>query len=81
MKERKTYPTLNEANSGCLTAAEPAMIMAVATEQAVPESIPYARIENGVLQVTPDIEEEMAAADCGEVVTMGEFQTMFAKWL
>ncbi len=41
----------------------------------------YARIENGVLQVTPDIVEEIAEVDCGETVSLTEFKTMFAKWL
>ncbi len=39
----------------------------------------YAHIVNGRLQVTPDIEEEIAEADCGEIVSMSEFKTMFAK--
>ncbi len=41
----------------------------------------YAGIVEGILQVTPDIEEEIAAADRGETVQMDEFKTMFAKWL
>ena len=53
----------------------------MATEQTIPDCVTYAHIENGVLQVTQDIEEEIAAANRGEVVSMGEFKTMFAKWL
>jgi hypothetical protein len=41
----------------------------------------YAHIVDGVLQVTPDIEEEIAEVDRGEVVSLGEFKNMFAKWL
>lgn len=80
-KRNKPYPILDEEDSGCLTVAEPAVAMAATTEQAIPDNVAYARIENGVLQVTPDIEEEIADADRGEVVAMGEFKTMFAKWL
>ena len=46
------------------------------------ESKPYyTSIVDGVLQVTPDIEEEIAEAERGETVSMTEFKTMFAKWL
>ena len=45
------------------------------------EKNPYPHVVNGMLQVTPDIEEEIAAVDCGETVSMGEFKSMFAKWL
>ena len=38
-------------------------------------------IIDGVLQITPDIEEEIAEVEQGQVVTMDEFKTMFAKWL
>lgn len=41
----------------------------------------YAHIVDGVLQITPDLEQEIAEVERGEVVTMGEFKTMFAKWL
>lgn len=40
-----------------------------------------ARIEGGVLQITPDIEEEIAASERGETVQMSEFKGMFAQWL
>ena len=43
--------------------------------------VAYARIVDGVLQVTPDIEEEIAAVDRGETVSLGEFKKMFAQWL
>lgn len=38
-------------------------------------------IVDGILQVTPDIEAEIAEVERGETVTMSEFKTMFAKWL
>ena len=47
----------------------------------LPNDVKYADIVEGMLQVTPEIEEEIAAADRGETVQMDEFKTMFAKWL
>lgn len=41
----------------------------------------YASIVKGILQVTPDIEEEIAAAERGDTVQLDEFKMMFAKWL
>ena len=41
----------------------------------------YAHIVDGVLQVTPDIKEEIAEVERGETVSIAEFKTMFAKWL
>lgn len=40
----------------------------------------YASIVEGILQVTPDIEVELAAVERGETVSMDEFKTMFAQW-
>jgi hypothetical protein len=40
-----------------------------------------AHIVNGRLQITPDIEKEIAEIDRGEIVSKSEFKTMFAKWL
>ncbi len=45
------------------------------------DDIAYAHIVDGVLQITPDIEAEIAEVERGEVVTMSEFKTQFAKWL
>ena len=41
----------------------------------------YAHVVDSVLQITPDIEEEIAEVERGETVSMSEFKTMFAKWL
>jgi hypothetical protein len=49
--------------------------------QETPMGMDYTYIVNGILQVTPDVEEEIAAVERGETVSMGEFKTMFAKWL
>ena len=82
MKERKPYPIIEEENGSCMTAQEPIADAAYAYEEvALPDDMAYARIVNGVLQVTPDIEEEIAEAERGETVSMTEFKTMFAKWL
>ena len=80
MKESKPYPQIEEDGS-CLTAQEPAVALAEPEVQAIPDDVDYAHIVNGILQVTPDIEEEIAAVDRGERVSMGEFKTMFARWL
>ena len=51
------------------------------SEFVMKEKNPYPHVVNGMLQVTPDIEEEITAVECGETVSMGEFKSMFAKWL
>lgn len=82
MKEGKTYPVLDEENGSCLTAQEPAAGAVYAYEEPViPDDVAYAHIVDGVLQVTPDMEEEIAEVERGEVVSMSEFKTMFARWL
>ncbi len=45
------------------------------------EDISFAYIVDGVLQISPDIENEILKADSGEVISMDEFKTMFARWL
>ena len=50
-------------------------------EPVIPDDVEYAHIAEGVLQVTPDIEEEIAEVERGEVVSMSEFKSMFARWL
>ena len=45
------------------------------------EDIHYAHIVNGVLQISPDIENEILKVDSGEFISMDEFKTMFARWL
>lgn len=80
MKEKKSKTHIGE-DTGCMTACEPALATADVMETPLPDDMDYAHIVNGVLQITPDIEDEMAAVDRGEVVSMGEFKTMFARWL
>ena len=47
----------------------------------LPDNLDYVHVEDGVLQVTPDIEAEIAEVERGETVSMSEFKTMFAQWL
>ena len=82
MKESKPYPLIEEGDDGCLTAHEPGADVAYAREEPViPDDVEYAHIVDGVLQVTPSLEEEIAEVERGEVVSMSEFKTTFAKWL
>lgn len=82
MKEGKPYPVIEEEDGSSLTAQEPAADAVYAYEEPViPEDMTYAHIVDGVLQVTSDMEEEIAEVERGEVVSMSEFKTMFARWL
>ncbi len=82
MKECKPYPRFDEENGSCLTAQEPAADVAYTYDEPVmPDDVDYAHIKDGVLQVTPDIEEEIAEVERGEVVSMTEFKVMFSRWL
>ena len=81
MNESKPYPIIEEEDSSCLSAAEPAVALAEPVEQVLPDTADDAHIIDGVLQVTPDIEEEIAEVDRGETVSMSEFKMMFARWL
>ena len=78
MKESKPYPRIDEEDGNT---GEPVAATAMATEYALPEEVDYANIVDGTLQVTSDIEDEIAEVERGEVISMGEFKTMFAKWL
>lgn len=81
-KKSKPYSNVEEENGSCMTAQEPIGGAACAYEEfVIPDEVPYAHIVDGVLQITPDIEEEIAEAERGETVSMTEFNTMFAKWL
>lgn len=62
-------------------AGEPALATADVEVAVIPDYMDYAQIIDGVLQITPDIEEEIAEVEQGQVVSMDEFNMMFAKWL
>ena len=78
--EERHYPILEEEES-VGSVREPALATPDVMNIVVPDDLDYARIVNGVLQVTPDIEEEIAEVERGEVVSMSEFKSMFARWL
>ena len=81
MKESKPYPIYEDEDGSCLTVQEPAVALAEPEVQTIPDDVDYAHIVNGILQVTPNIEEEIAAVNRGETISMNEFKTMFARWL
>lgn len=79
-KDPKTYPTEEETGNNSIT-SESAVALEEQETVVFSEEMDYASIVEGILQVTPDIEEELAAADRGETVSMDEFKKMFAQWL
>lgn len=81
MVKNKTYPKIEEEDGSCMKACEPVAVLEKQDVQVIPDDMDYAHILNGILQVTTDIEEEIAAVDRGETVSMSEFKTMFARWL
>lgn len=79
-KAPHTYPSEEETDNSSVV-SESAAALADKEIYVLPEDVDYADVVEGILQVTPDIEEEIAAADRGETIQMDEFKTMFAKWL
>lgn len=79
-KVPQPYPSEEETNNSSI-ASEPAAALIEQEAFALPDDMDYASVVEGILQVTPDIEEEIAAADRGDTIQMDEFKTMFAKWL
>ena len=80
MKKNVPYPRFDEEDDSILIAQEPVAAYAVEA-MSTPDNLAYAHIVDGVLQVTADIEDEIAAADRGETVTLDEFKTLFARWI
>ena len=79
-KDPKPYSSEKESSKST-TISESALALDEQEAFVLPDDVDYASVVEGVLQVTPDIEEEIAAADCGETISMDEFKTMFAQWL
>ena len=79
-KDSKPY-SLEEESTKSSALSESALALEEQETLVLPDDVDYASIVEGILQVTPDIEEEIAAADRGETVSMDEFKTMFAQWL
>lgn len=78
--EEKRYPNIEE-ESNTNMACEPLLAPTDDVDIAMPNGMPLATIVDGRLQITPDIEEEIAEVERGETVSMSEFNMMFAKWL
>jgi hypothetical protein len=79
-KDPKTYLTEEKTNNN-LVVGESAVALEEQETFVLPDDVDYASIVEGILQITPDIEEEIAAVERGETVSMDEFKTMFARWL
>ena len=79
-KDSKPY-SLEEESTKSSALSESALALEEQETLVLPDDVDYASIVEGILQVTPDIEEEIAAVDRGETVSMDEFKTMFAPWL
>ena len=69
------YPKGEETGNHSL-ASEPAAALAEQETFVIPNDVDYADVVEGILQVTPDIEEEIAAVDRGETISMSEFKTI-----
>ena len=79
-KDPQPYSS-EEESSKSSTLSESALALEEQETFVLPDDVDYASIVEGILQVTPDIEEEIAEVERGDVVSMTEFKTMFAKWL
>lgn len=79
-RELQPYPSDEETANNNIV-AESAVALKEQETFVLPDDVDYASIVEGILQVTPDIEEEIAAIERGETVSMDEFKTMFAQWL
>ena len=47
----------------------------------MPDDISYASVVDGVLQMTPDLEREIAESESGGFVSMQDFRQRFARWI
>ncbi len=84
-KEEKSMKKENyleiENQEGVDMACESLLALKEVEDITIPDDIPYAHIENGVMQITPDIEEQLSEIEKEGVVSMNEFKNQFAKWL
>lgn len=78
MSKIKPYLQLDKEATDA-NVSDPAVAYAMVVDSAMPNGLPYANIENGTLQVTPDIEEEIAEVERSESVSMHEFNSIFAN--
>jgi hypothetical protein len=81
MKENKPYPQMEEEDNSTLKAKDADGAVTEMKETMIPDDLDYAHVVDGKLQVTPDIEEEIAEVERGETVSLDEFKSMFSRWL
>ncbi|MBQ1759440.1 MAG: hypothetical protein II624_01395 [Prevotella sp.] len=81
MKENKPYPQMEEEDNSTLNAKDAVYAITEMKETVIPDDLDYAHVVDGKLQVTPDIEEEIAEVEHGETVSLDEFKSMFSRWL
>ena len=81
MKENKPYPQMEEEDNSTLNAKDAVYAVTEMKETVIPDDLDYAHVVDGKLQVTPDIEEEIAEVERGETVSLDEFKSMFSRWL
>ena len=78
--KKMNYPEI-ENQEGIDMACESVLALKEVEDITIPNDIPYAHIENGVLQITPDMEEQLSEIEKEGMVSMNEFKNQFAKWL
>ena len=81
MKDNKPYPQMDEEDNSTLNAKDAVYAITEMKETVIPDDLDYAHVVDGKLQVTPDIEEEIAEVEHGETVSLDEFKSMFSRWL
>ncbi|MBQ5456872.1 MAG: hypothetical protein IIT63_13795 [Prevotella sp.] len=81
MKDNKPYPQMDEEDNSTLNAKDAVYAITEMKETVIPDDLDYAHVVDGKLQVTPDIEEEIAEVERGETVSLDEFKSMFSRWL
>lgn len=81
MKENNPYPQMEEEDNSTLNAKDAVYAITEMKETVIPDDLDYAHVVDGKLQVTPDIEEEIAEVERGETVSLDEFKSMFSRWL
>lgn len=81
MKENRPYPQMDEEDNSTLNAKDAVYAITEMKETVIPDDLDYAHVVDGKLQLTPDIEEEIAEVERGETVSLDEFKSMFSRWL
>ena len=72
---------MEEEDNSTLNAKDAVYAITEMKETVIPDDLDYAHVVDGKLQVTPDIEEEIAEAEHGKTVSLDEFKSMFSRWL